>query len=243
MKKCLLVLTMSISPLVFGDVFADNYRIVDQDSNDITILRAFVREDMQLGQLIDLSRCEYKGTNQYRGNEYKHFNCAWELANALTGTPVSLDLPVRTVNGRIEVGPAVTPVVEVHTLIALETWEKISEIGFSLASLGGNIFKYQKNQTREVQKVRMRDGRVGLVHRFVMPFYSNGRTSNCTIRTVTFKPFVSYQVPETRTEYRNWDNGVGGGMFNNYFISNFHYNGDRCETPNVVNRESDLLSR
>lgn len=221
--------------------WAEDYRIVNQDSNDVTVLRAFVREDFFVGKVININRCEHKESSRQYNQDYRSYNCAWELADAMTGTPVSPTYHVRTVNGQIEGMYAQTPVVEIHTLITLEIFEKISEIGFSLSSYGGTIHKYQKNQTREVQKVRMRDGRVGLVHRFVMPFQATGGTSHCTIRAVAFKPFVTFHDHPTKTEYRNWDDANGRGMFKDYRLTNFHYRNDRCDKPDVVNREEQLL--
>ncbi len=220
---------------------ADEYRVVDQDSNDVTVLRAFVREDLRAVNLINVDDCEFKGSEINRNVEYKSFNCAWNLANAMHATPVNPNYRIRTVNGRIDQSDSDAAVVEIHTLIPLEVFEKVSEIGFSLGSLGGTIHKYAKNQTREIQKVKLKDGRVGLVHRFVMPFQANGRTSQCTIRTVTFKPFVTFYEPSTLTEYRNWDVANGRGFFTDYSITNFQASSGQCQAPNRVDRDAQLI--
>lgn len=222
-------------------LLAQSYRVVDQDKGDITVLRAFAREDLSVGKLINPDQCELLSSERRYNREFKSYNCAWSLANAMGGTPVNPFYSVTTVDGKIEYRHENTPVVEVHTLIPLESWMDASEIGFSLGSLGGTIHKYKKNQTREIQKVKLRDGRVGLVHKFIMPFQGNGGTSNCTIRTVSFKPFLSFFDHGSRTESRNWDSLASSENSRDYYITNFQYRNDRCEPPNSIDRQNQLL--
>lgn len=225
---------------VSQNLFASGYRVVDQNKNDITILRAFVREDVKTSKVMNVDRCGFLGEERRYNSHYKSYNCAWELANAMNATPVNPMYHVRTISGKLDYMYENTPVVEIHTLIPLSAWLNMSEVGFSLGSLGGTIHTYQKNQTHEVQKVKLKGGNVGLVHRFVMPFNYNGGTSHCTIRAVSFKPFVTFVDHNTQVVYRNWDSLVDGNS-RDYHITNFRYNNDRCETPNRIDRDSLLL--
>lgn len=225
--------------------FASGYRIVDQDKNDITVLRAFVREDIKVTDVIDINKCQLTFSERRYNTDLRSYECAWALADGMNGTPVNPHYWVRTVGGKFEYMYYNTPVVEVHTLIPLEVFERLSEVGFSLSNLGGTIHKYQKNQTREIQKVTLKDGRVGLVHRFVMPFQANGGTSHCTIRTVSFKPFVTFHDKDSGIEYRNWDNAKGSGYWTDYSLTNFSYHVDnsRCHSPTKIDRSSELLKQ
>lgn len=221
------ILSFAVGLISFASHAVINDSPADKDPVlDISVLKAFVHYDLNVGSIVDLSRCEKISSTSGREGQKEAFNCAWELANKMGGTPMYDRVIVRTINGQMESENFKLPVIEIQTVIPVDRLENADLIGFSTSFMGGGMVTYRakgpNGQTREIAQVTLRDGRRGIVHKFITPFNPSGGVGNCTIRTVPFKPF--FAVTDSQgNQTRYWDRMKGEGYGTDYVLTNFDY--------------------
>jgi hypothetical protein len=218
----------------------------DQDPwFDITVLSAHVIPGLTLKAVDRVENCqkirdEYVTNNHSRGTRYtehlESFDCTAYASARLGGTFFRPLSKWNFRDGRLET-PMDTPIVEVLTVTPIDRLAQATQIGFSESYMGGRVNYFRTNgsngQTIEAGKVTLKDGRIGVVHRWLAEFQANGGAYNNIIRSVPFKPVL------VRNGQQYWDQLIGDGMFKDYTITNFVDN--RFIEPNSYNRFNELV--
>ncbi len=217
-------------------------QIIDQSSDEIQVLKAEIRSDLRLLELIDRRDCErISGGRDRRLSGRYSYNCAWALANRLGGAPLFPILEV-AFNGRnfliSDLFDAESPIVEIYTITRLETWKKIDRIGFSPGDLGGRKFTWSKEDSKEIRRIRLRDGHSAIVHKWVYPLINKVTVGGPILRELSFKPFVSIYDGVADREIRRWDNFMGDAQEQNYTLTL----GRPGEVPHLrIDRSDELI--
>jgi hypothetical protein len=215
----------------------------DQDSwFDITVLSARVIPGLTLKAVDQVENCqkvrdEVVDYGRYK-NHVEEFDCTAYASARLGGT---FFRPLRHwvfIDGRLNTMMD-TPIIELYTVIPIDRLAQASQIGFSESYMGGRINYFRANgidgQSVEVGKVQLKDGRTGVVHRWLAAFESNGNIPGGIIRTIPFKPVL------VRNGQQYWDQLIGDGMFKDYTITNMDNRTMKIVEPNSIDRSAELL--
>jgi len=214
----------------------------DQDAFfDITVLSARVLPGVTIKDVDQVENCD-KTRDTVVDYGYKshveQFDCTAYAGKRLGGTFFK---PLRSwefVDGVLRT-PMDTPIVEVLTVVPADRLAQATQIGFSESFMGGltNFFRANggDGQTVEIGKVQLKDGRIGIVHRWLAAFDGNGSTGTGVIRTLPFKPVL------VRNGQQYWDQLVGDGMFKDYMITNFDNRTYKSVAANSFDRSEQIL--
>lgn len=229
--------------LVAGQAKAD-YRIINQSSNDTTLLRAYVTSQ-KISDVLparDATACPLVFRDQYGNSTY---NCKDEISRRL-------GVPFVTRNGYVHINyegngnfyftdnDGDTPIVYIETATRESAYQNSGAYGIYW-DMGGYPLIIGKDQMREVARVPLRDGSQGIVHRFAVPFEQTGGGNNGPIRYICFKPFIDFHVPAEGVLYRNWDVSPGIGWWTNYWLGKGYqpYREDHLS----IERSAEVLAR
>jgi hypothetical protein len=216
---------------------------------DITVLKAHVRPDLTLRTFDHVESCD-KVNDQWIDegragrNHYEQFDCTRYIEGRLDAT-VFKPLPGWVFRNGYLMTMLDTPLVEVYTVVPLDRMERADFLGFSESWLGGRVNLFKANgldgRTHESGQVRLRDGRIGIVHRWIAAFESNGQMDSFVLRSLPFKPVLVRNVGSD--QWRYWDPLIGDGMSRDYHFTNYRSIdiGYEPVTPIVIDRSAELL--
>jgi hypothetical protein len=232
---------------------ADNPNVTINDSPydadswfDITVLSARVL-DKTLKDFDRVESCDKvwdRWEDSYHGykTHYERFDCSGFIGRSLNATALKPLPEWQFTNGHLTT-PMDTPLIEVLTVIPVDRLSQATHVGFSESFMGGRVNYFVANgpegKTREVQKVTLKDGRIGIVHRWIVAFESNGSSGSGYIRTVPFKPCLVRWNDDHMDRY--WDNLIGVGMFTDYIVTNWDSPTYSFKDPTSYDRSSEVL--
>jgi hypothetical protein len=197
------VLAFSVVGVLAGEAFA---AVVDQPSNDITVLKAF-----DTGYLIDgLNPNECQVLKEDRGTVT--LDCTSVVENVIVSRYPNIVGPLaRSVEllgsrnsstGEIQISSYYCRSLEIQTVIRNAALASVQGIGFSF---NGTLHTVPAQKLQPVLSVRLKDGAEATVHRFQAPaFCWQGSMTSSSNASYTFKPFAQYVGLDGNT-YRNWD--------------------------------------
>jgi hypothetical protein len=251
MSNCLISLIIAATLGASAAQAAINDSPSDRDAwFDITVLEAHARLDLTLRQLDAVETCdkvkdEWIDEGRAGRNHYEHFDCTRSIESRLNATAFKA-LPLWVFRNGFLTTELDTPLIEVYTVTPLDRMEQATALGFSESYQGGRVNLFKANgidgKTHEARQVRLRDGRIGIVHRWIAPFDRNGNAGGFELRAVPFKPVLTRNVGGEERRY--WDRLIGDGMFHDYAIANFRVtDAGRYlpQAPNGYDRSAELL--
>lgn len=229
-------------------------RVVDAPADrdawfDITVIKAHVRSDWILRSFDQVERCdkirdEWVNEGRAGTNHYESFDCTRHIEGATQATAFK-PLPVWTFRNGWLTTALESPLVEIYTVVPLDRMARATYLGFSESWMGGRVNLFKANgldgRTHESGQVRLKDGRIGIVHRWIAVFQQNGYAAGLVLRSVPFKPVLVRE--ENGDQLRYWDPLVGDGMFRDYVIANYRIVEGSYEesAPTVIDRDAELL--
>lgn len=205
--------------LLFPIYVQATMQIIDQDKKDITVVRARIL-DIKLGNLIQIENCIEISRYDFGYEKVFEFDCRDELESKL-GCKSLLDpfrIYAREKEGgeiKIDEPQFSTPLVEIETLVEKVIFNNSYKLGFS-THVG--VISFLSKELDSINTIELSDDKIGLIHRFVLPYEAQGEAYGRTIRRINFKPFIDF-IGDDNFIYRNWDQSVDE---NGYIISNFN---------------------
>lgn len=183
---------------VYGLIPKPAFQIVDQNTEDITIVKASATDDVR----IDLSKCVNVATqNMDCTAELERVYDAPSLHTAVVPAGYQFDgcKVLRVTSASKEAG--------VKNAEAVGFWSMEQTEGFQ-ASNSGRVLS--KDRLRQTGTATLKNGAPAVLHEFV-------GVSNCTLGETAshrqFKPFMDFRSTPDKKIFRNWD------FANNYTIS------------------------
>lgn len=193
---------------------AEETRVVDQVSPDITVLKSFPTDHRvavkggEPAQLeLDLAACELRSE---RGGGAVDLDCSGQLAALLAEKAPAVAAPLvlpdlvtaaRTPSGGLQSQHHCT-IQEIQTITRTKALPDALGIGFWF---NGQLTFVPTSELVEVGSARLRTGDSATIHRFLAPIFCwKGSVSNTVRETYLFKPFLLFQ-DEEGTSFRSWD--------------------------------------